>query len=488
MEAQIVAHSFDFDEIRSQLEEYGQGHLLRYWDSLDDRQKETLAAQLSSIDHELMRRLVQKWVLNEPPAEHFSHIEPVTTIPVANPSDPGAREAWEAGERALRDGRVGLLLVAGGQGTRLGFSGPKGAYPIGPVSGKTIFEFHAEKLRNLQRRYGCALPWYIMVSNSNHASTRAFFEENAYFGLDEANVFFFQQRMVPCVDEQGKFMLDEPDRLAMNPNGHGGTIPAVVENGIAQDAAGRGVDIFSYFQVDNWAVKVADPCFIGYHVLRQAQMSSKVHRKNHPRESVGVHCLCDGEYRTIEYSELDIYPQLLETDSEGNLLYYAGNPAIHILSRGFIEEMHRRFGEFPWHRAHKKVPYLDAEGKRVVPDEPNAYKFETFIFDALRFTKHKPVALEITRLGEYTPIKQFEGSNSVQAARQAMRQYWGAWLEKAGAVLRYDQEGNVVTEVEISPDFALDEAEFIEKSGGFTWPSTGPIAIDAQGNFIEPAG
>ena len=287
-------------DARALLEAHGQSHVMRFWERISSEERAKLLAEIASIDFPLMDRLIETWVLAEPEIEHFTHIAPVPVIPVVEPSRPDAQTALEAGEQALRAGRVGLFLVAGGQGTRLGFDGPKGAYPIGPITGKTIFEYHAEKIHNLQRRYDCTLPWYVMVSDANAESTSRFFIQNNYFGLAASDVKFFRQRMVPCVDEQGKFILEAPHRLAKNPNGHGGSIPAVIENGVASDAHVRGVDTLSYFQVDNWAAKVADPYFIGYHVLRQAEMSSKIHRKRDAREAVGVHCLCDGVYHVIE--------------------------------------------------------------------------------------------------------------------------------------------------------------------------------------------
>jgi UDP-N-acetylglucosamine/UDP-N-acetylgalactosamine diphosphorylase len=470
-------------EARERLEEHGQGHLLRFWESLNDEGRQALLGQLATIDFPLMNRLVEEWVLNEPPPESFERIEPIPIIPVADSARPDAREAWDAGEEALRAGRVGLLLVAGGQGTRLGFDGPKGAYPIGPVSKRSIFAFHAEKIRNIQERYGCTLPWYIMVSETNEDSTRAFFRDHGFFGLEKADIVFFRQRMVPCVDDAGKFMLDAPGNLAMNPNGHGGVIPAVVENGLAKDARERGVDTLSYFQVDNWAVKVADPYFIGYHVLGDGEMSSKVHKKNQPREAVGVHCLCDGEYRAIEYSELDIYPQLLEMDDEGNLVHPAGNPAIHILSIGFIERVYNNFEAFPWHRAHKKIPYLDENGALVRPEDPNGYKFETFVFDALRFIQHEPIALMIARHGEYTPIKTFEGSNSVQAAWKSQAEYWADWLDAAGHTVPRGRDGVPTVKIEISPQFALTKEEAVERLARMALPE-GDVAIDCNGGLL----
>ncbi|MBI2433234.1 MAG: UTP--glucose-1-phosphate uridylyltransferase [Candidatus Hydrogenedentes bacterium] len=470
--------------LRGLARQYGQDHVFQFWETLDRTGRDRLLTDLEQVDFPLMRRLAEHWVLAAPEPEHFETIRPVPVIPVIDPSRADAQTALAAGEEALRAGRVGLFLVAGGQGTRLGFEGPKGAYPIGPVSKKSFFAFHAEKIHNLQRRYECVLPWYIMVSDTNEAETRAFFEGNNYFDLRCEDIFFLKQRMVPCVDESGKFMLDQPDRLAMNPNGHGGAIPAMVENQVIANARGRGIDILSYFQVDNWAVKVADPCFIGYHILHRAEMSSKSHRKHQPREAVGVHCLCDGEYRVIEYSELDLYPQLLETDEQGHVVYYAGNPAIHVISVDFIERVYRDFEHFPWHRAHKQVPFIDQQGKRVEPEEPNAYKFETFIFDALRFTQHPPIALEIDPPGEYTPIKSFSGDNSVERAWAIMRDYWAQWLEAAGYRVPRDEAGRITIAIEISPAFALTREEFLEKPRGRSWPETGDIAIDADGNLI----
>ncbi len=472
-------------QARQRLEKYGQQHVLRYYADLTDEQQNAFLAQIETVDFDLMKRLIDTWVLDEPPAESFTEIEPIPVIPRPDWSRHDAREAWDAGENTLRDGRVGLFLVAGGQGTRLGFDGPKGAYPIGPVSKRTLFEFHAEKIHNTQRRYGCVLPWYIMVSESNEQETRTFFRDHGFLGLSEDQIMFCRQKMVPCVDESGAFMLESPGRIAMNPNGHGGCIPAIVETGVRDHARERGIRLFSYFQVDNWAVKVADPFFIGYHVVRRAQMASKNHRKNDPREAVGTHCLCDGEYRVIEYSELDLYPQLLDTDDNGKPVHYAGNSAIHTISADFVESVYARYDSFPWHRAHKKIPCIDGEGNRVEPDQPNGYKFETFVFDALRFIDHEPVSLEIPRAGEYTPIKTYEGPNSVQAAWSTMRAYWAEWLEAAGCDIPRDDEGHVTVEIEISPQFALYKDEFCAKTTGWDWPDPGcDIAIGPDGNWI----
>lgn len=473
----------DEQTLRARAAEFGQDHIFRFWDKLSAAERTNLLAQVREIDFPLMQRLAEEWIFQTPAPEKFNDIKPLSCLPVATQDNADARAAWEAGEAALRAGRVGLFLVAGGQGTRLGFEGPKGAYPIGPITGKTLFQYHAEKIANLQHRYGCVLPWYIMVSDANEAETRGFFAANNYFGLAEKDVTFLTQRMVPCMDAEGKFMLEEPGALAMNPNGHGGSLPAMVERGILDDARARGIDLLSFFQVDNWAVQVADPYFIGYHVLAQADMSSKNHRKHAPREAVGVHCICDGQYRVIEYSELDLYPQLLDTDAAGNVVYYAGNPAIHMISVDFVQRVYDHFDEFPWHLAHKKIPHLDAQGNLVKPDKPNGYKFETFVFDALRFIRNAPLGLEITPQGEYTPIKQFEGDNSVVAARQSMANHWGAWLDAAGLTVPRT-EGKVSIPIEISPRFAWTKDEFLANAATLTLPSSfTQLAIDEDGNI-----
>lgn len=460
---------------------HGQGHIFRFWETLSEGERLELLAQAEQIDFALMRRLAEQWIFNPPAAEHFARIEPVPMIPGQWRDCPEHAEALASGEAAMRAGQVGIFLVAGGQGTRLGYDGPKGAYAVGPLTGKSIFAYHAEKIRNLQTRYGAALPWYIMVSDTNEQQTRDFFAEYGHFGLDPANVFFFRQRMVPCMDQDGRFMLEAPGRLAMNPNGHGGSIPALVENGILEDARKRGVRYLSYFQVDNWAVQLADPLFIGYHVLRNPGMSSKNHVKSAPREAVGVHCLCDGEYRVIEYSELDIYPQLLEMDAQGELKHRAGNPAIHILSVDFVQRIYDHFDQFPWHLAHKRIAFLDESGQLVQPAKPNGYKFETFVFDALRFVEGTPVALEIAPQGEYTPIKQFDGDNSVVAARQSMSDYWAGWIEAAGGHVPRDAEGHCAVSLEISPIFAWTRDEFVAKIAGKPLDITGPSYIDDSG-------
>ncbi len=462
----------------------GQEHILNHWDSLDESDQQAFSTQLSAIDFNQVDRLINTWILNEHSGEYFDSITPANVLaPVVDTwESDSAQAAKQAGEDALRAGRVGLVLVAGGQGTRLGYHGPKGAFPIGPVSGRSLFAFHAEKIHGIQRRYGCVLPWYIMVGESNEVATKEFFAEQNFFGLNPDDVVFFKQRMMPCVDEQGKYILNSPSSLAMNPNGHGGCIPALIENGIMDDARKRGIDTFSYFQVDNWATRLADPYFIGYHILKNCELSSKVNRKESLRDPAGVFCTCDGKLRVIEYTELDIFPQLLDVDADGNMVHFASNAAIHVISLDFIQAVYDKYEQFPWHCSHKKIPYINEKGDLITPDGLNGYKFETFIFDALEYAEGENIVLEIPKAGETTPTKQMTGHGSVEEARNDMSRFWGAWVNAAGCTRDLT---NVV--VEISPQFALDEEELVERTQGYEWPAEGPIAIGPEGEFIPTA-
>lgn len=453
--------------------------MLQFWSKLAPEEQARLSGQIESLDLPLIDRLAKEWILGNPQGQHFTSIEPMDVLPVPTPEDPRAAKALAAGEAALRAGRVGIVLVAGGQGTRLGFPGPKGTFPMGPVTGRTLFQYHADRIIHAQRKYGCVLPWYIMVGDTNEAATRQYFADNAYLGLDPANVFFFTQAMMPSVDDSGRILLESPSSIAMNPNGHGGCIPALVDNGIIADARKRGIDTLSYFQVDNWAINLADPHFIGYHVLDNGEFSSKVKRKTTPREAAGVFCVCDGRVRVLEYTELDIYPQLLETDASGELKHFGGNAAAHIISVDFVERVYARYDEFPWHCSHKKIAHVNERGERVQPEKPNGYKFETFVFDALVYTKGRPLALEIDRIAEYALAKQMTGSGSVEEARENMNIYWGGWLRAAGCTRSLDG-----INIEISPVFASTQEEFVQKAKGLQWPASGDIAVDANGRFV----
>lgn len=454
---------------------FDQLHALRFWDSLGDQTRNALTAELCAIDFNLVQGLVDQWILGSPSNRAFSRIEPAEVYGPYDSRDPASQEAASIGAKALSDGRVGFLLVAGGQGTRLGFDGPKGSFPAGPITRRSLFAYFADRIQAVARRYGVRPPWYIMVGNQNEEVTKSFFREHGYFGIDAEQIHFFTQGTMPGVDERGRLLLDTPGTLATNPNGHGGVIPGFVRSGLLADADSRGVDTLHYFQVDNYAVRLDDPYFLGLHIQNAAEFSSKVCRKLDLREAAGIFCVCDGRTRVIEYTELDLYPQLLEVDSHGHPVHFAANTAIHALSTGFIERVDEHFDRFPWHCSHKKIGYVTENGERVEPAAPNGYKFETFIFDSLEYCERPPVLLEIPRDGEFAPIKQMEGPGGLGEARESMRRYWHDWFKAAGL----DVPASV--DIEISPRFASSKEEFVEKAPGFKWKFTGPISIGPNG-------
>lgn len=452
------------DELISKVQSEGQGHVLRWWDTLSEESRERLSAQLRGIDFDSIRDLretLQDYIRG---GRDLPQLDPPEIIPVPGTPEQRAEaeEVRRAGEEAIRRGRTAAFLVAGGQGTRLGYDGPKGLYPIGPVSNKTLFQMHAEKIIAASRHYGVIIPWMIMTSGSNDLETRRYFEEQNYFGMSKDDVIFFSQRMLPALDAEGKLLLDAKDHLFMNPNGHGGSLLALVESGALNEMRKRGVDCVSYFQVDNVLIRIIDPLFIGYHILHGSQMSSKMVPKRNASEKVGVFARIDGRLRVIEYS--DMRPEELEAAlPDGRLKYRAGSIAIHLLDLSFVESEVKDGFRLPYHVAHKKIPVIDANGDRKTPEEPNGFKFETFVFDALADAE-RAVVMEVVREEEFSPVKNKRGEDSPATARRDLTNYFGRWLEAAGIRAPGSEDGRAGGHVEISPLYAMDQETFIRKA------------------------
>jgi len=455
-----------YKKLKKQFEKFHQDHVFRFWDELSSIQKEELSNQIESIDLQLVDRLANEFVINPHSSQSQTReLIPAEVIPIPKTQDQikKAEEAKRIGEEIVKAGKVGIILVAGGQGTRLGFSGPKGKFPITPVRKKSLFQFHAEKIIALSRKYQTKLPWYIMTSDINDSETKEFFRANGHFGLDSADVYFFQQQMIPAVDENGKLFLENQGKVFTNPNGHGGTLQALLKSGALIDMVNRGIEELFYFQIDNVLINICDPIFVGYHVQAIAEMSSKVLSKRDPYEKVGVVGYLNGKLTVVEYSDLT-EDEMVATDPDGKLKFNAGSIAIHMINRKFIEDLTDGNLALPYHLAHKKIPYVDQSGKMISPSEPNGYKFETFIFEALQFTQNS-IVMEVEREKEFSPVKNVEGVDSAQTAEQDLCNIYGTWLENGGIkVDRNGQNSDVKGKVEISPLFALDQKEFLEKA------------------------
>jgi UDP-N-acetylglucosamine/UDP-N-acetylgalactosamine diphosphorylase len=441
------------DDLRERLEAHGQEHVLAGWDRLGAEDRAHLAGQLQALDLDLLARLYeQREESFDIPAD--DRIAPLPSV-LSDEPDPEARQI---GEDALEAGEVAALVVAGGQGSRLGFDHPKGMYPVGPVSGKSLFQLFAEKVLARGERYLARIPLLVMTSHATHAETEAFFQEQKYFGLSPNDVYFFKQGTMPALDlATGKLLMESPGQLFTSPNGHGGTLTAMADSGLLDQLGHRGVRHIFYFQVDNPLVKIADPTFLGQHIRAQADVSSKVIPKAGPFDKLGNLVLIDGKLSIIEYSDLP--KELAEAhDAAGNLRFSVGNPAIHIFDLAFLERVTEGDAAgLPYHVARKKVPFWDpAANEFVVPEQENALKFERFIFDVLPLAE-KWTAVATSRREEFHPLKNATGADSPESVRAALIALAADWLRQAGATLA---DGAVV---EISPRFALDPDEVAEQ-------------------------
>ncbi len=439
--------------LADRLTRFGQSHVLPFLERLDDTGRARLTAQLDAVDLEQLGTLVDG---GDTDAGGPGRLAPPPVIHAGRDAD-ADRRAHEAGEAELAAGRVAVLTVAGGQGTRLGFDGPKGAYPVAPVTGKTLFELFATEIAARRARHGAALPWLIMTSEANHDATVAFFESNDCFGLGRDTIAFFTQGMMPSVDSDGRLLLAAPDRLALNPNGHGGTLLALRDSGELARLKDAGITTLYYFQVDNPLARIADPAFIGHHVLGRAEMSSKVVAKTDPDEKVGIIVERDGTLGVIEYSDLDA-ETARRRDDDGTLSFDAGNIAIHAFDVAFLDRVTDGGLQLPYHRANKKVPHLNADGRLVEPTEPNAIKFETFIFDALGLAARSTTVM-VDRAEEFSPVKNLTGVDSADTARAHMVDRAARWLEAAGHAVPRGADGQPTIAIEIDARVALDADE-----------------------------
>jgi UDP-N-acetylglucosamine/UDP-N-acetylgalactosamine diphosphorylase len=455
---QIIDVVMDETHLRDLAKEYGQEHIFRFWDELRTEEKLSLLEQLRNVDFALTERLLQESPGTRTPQEKgVLRPAPIIPLPGSAKEERERRAAQEKGEALLREGRVACYLVAGGQGTRLGFNGPKGTFTIGPVSQRSLFQIHAEKIRALSVRYGATVPWYILTSEGNHQATIDFFQEKQFFGLGPEDVHFFQQEMLPAVDTQGKFLLQSKSHILTSPNGHGGSLKALHKSGALKDMRDRGVDTVFYFQVDNPLVAMCDPVFLGHHALGGSEMSSKVVRKSSWEERVGVIVLRDGVLTVIEYSDLSD-EEAKAMLSDGSLKYWAGSIAVHALSVDFVERLNKGGFSLPYHRASKKVPYLDPTGNLCEPEKNNAIKFETFVFDALNRARNS-MTLEVSREEEFSPVKNATGNDSPLKSRKDMTALYLRWLESCGAKIEWGEDGSFEGHVEINPRSALDAGD-----------------------------
>ncbi len=444
----------DRTELAAHLARYGQEHLLRFWDELGADGQERLAGQIAAVNFDQLQELYG----GEHEAPDWAAVarrsEPPPAIRLADRASGGhwsSDEARQRGRDALAAGQVGVLLTAGGQGSRLGFAHPKGLYPIGPVSGASLLQIHVEKALAATRRYGAAVPVYLMTSPATHDEQSAFLAEHDRFGLAEDDVVVFCQGTMPAVDQAtGKLLLAEKDRLFLSPDGHGGTVAALAASGAIDHMRRRGIRHLFYLQVDNPLVPICDAELIGYHLLAESELTSMAVAKQGPRDKVGNFVAHDGQVQVIEYSDFpdDVAEQ---TVADGSLKFWAGSIAVHVFAVDFLRRALTLADALPFHVARKKVPFIDPSGQRVEPTEPNALKFERFIFDLLPHAANA-IAVEYAEEDVFAPLKNAPGADrdTPEYVQRFLVDLHRRWLTAAGTQVA----GGAA--VEISPLWALD--------------------------------
>ena len=401
-----------YEKTKEFLKEKRQGQLLRFYDELDETEKKRLLSEIERIDWSFEE------VLKNP--EDLSgrnrRIEPIEGLRLKE-IERRRKEFREAGIRALREGKVAAVLLAGGQGTRLGVDGPKGAYDIGITHPLYIFEQQMKNLLGVVEECGAYIPLYIMTSEKNDAETKAFWKEQGYFGYPEKEIRFFVQDMAPAVDFNGKIFLEEKAKPAVSPNGNGGWFSSLHRAGLCRELHSRGVEWINIYAVDNVLQRIADPVFVGATILAGVNCGAKVVCKACPGERVGVLCKEDGRPAIIEYYELTS-EMANRREADGSLSYLYGVILNYLFSLKKLEEISDR--RIPVHIVKKKIEYVDEDGNNVKPERENGRKFETLAVDLIK-PMESVLPFEVDREKEFAPIKNKTGVDSVDTARELLR-------------------------------------------------------------------
>ncbi|HBE67937.1 MAG TPA: UDP-N-acetylglucosamine pyrophosphorylase [Planctomycetaceae bacterium] len=446
-------------DLAQTLAQFGQEHLLQFASQLTPAELTSLESQIEAIDFEQLAALTSGKDKTIDWAELARRADPPRAVRLNRPAEESPSEAAiKAGTEAIKAGKVGVILVAGGQGTRLGFDQPKGMFKIGPVSNRTLFEMHCDRLRGVMDRMDVEIPMYVMTSPATDTQTRAYFDANDNCGLPNELLHIFCQGTMPAVDDSaGKILLADVNQIATSPDGHGGLVAALHKQGCFDDAQSRGVEYFFYAQVDNPLAQLCDPELIGHHILAKSQMTTQVVSKRFPMEKVGNVVTIDGKTNIIEYSDLP-EDAANQTQPDGSLKFWAGNIAIHVFDRTFLESVVDDAAGLPFHRAHKAVTFVGPDGKTCKPEKPNAIKFERFVFDLLPLAENA-IVVEGDPSRVFAPVKNADGAavDTPAKCKEAILALHHGWLEAAGAKIAPG------VSVEIHPLWASCANEVAEK-------------------------
>jgi len=459
---------------------FGQEHLVQFWDDLSQNERELLLDDIEQIDFAEIREIYASSVnASKQLAEEQEEMD-IAPVPSEcrgsmEQSTPEQRDKYEEyGLRAISNGEVAVLLLAGGQGTRLGVSYPKGMYSVKLQSNKSLFQLQAERLARIQRvareRYGYmkpprAITWYIMTSENTRDTIIEYFEQNSYFGLNKENIIFFEQGTMPCLSRDGKILLEQKHRISRSPDGNGGLYKALVKSDIVEDMQRRGIKYVHAYCVDNILIRIADPLFVGFCIEKEADCAAKAVKKVEPDESVGVVCKVNNRYQVLEYSEISHALRNQRDPITGDLTYNAGNICNHFVTIDFLDEVckfHQK--DLKYHIAEKKIPYVDEDGVVVKPSNKNGIKLEKFIFDIFPFSRNLAI-WEVKRNDEFSPLKNGlneRSDNEVTCRIDLMRQHY-RWLQAAGAdIISSDtDESKLILEISPLVSYSGESLEFL---------------------------
>lgn len=401
------------------LKKYGQEHILNNYNNLSDEKKEKLLNQILTIDLNQITELYESTKKEVSFAN--DKIEPIDFVDKSALSQEELDKYNTLGGNEIKEGKYAVVTMAGGQGTRLGHNGPKGTFKLGLENDKSIFEILIDNLKENNEKYGVTIPWYIMTSRENNDQTENFFKENNYFGYDPKAIMFFKQGELPMCSEEGKLLMDENGSIKEAADGHGGIFESMRRNGVIFDMQQKGVEWAFIGPVDNVLVKMVDPTLLGVAIDKNVLAAGKSVVKAGPKEKVGVFCKRNGKPGVVEYTE--ITDDLAEaTDENGNLVFAESHINCNLFNVKAIEEVSLK--KLPYHSAHKKAKYIDENGELVVPEKPNAYKFESFIFDAFDMLDDMAI-LRVKREEEFAPVKNAEGNDSPETARKLYKDFFG---------------------------------------------------------------
>ncbi len=409
-----------YEEIKEILKKNNQEQLLVCYDKLDTEGKEKLLNQISDIDFKQINTLYENTKNNKNTNSKDDLIEPIDYVDESKLTEEEYNNYKNVGENIIKTKKLAVLTVAGGQGTRLGFKGPKGKYDIGLDTHESLFELICKPLKEANKKYGVIIPWYIMTSNENNEETVSFFKENNYFGYPEKEVKFFIQGEIPMISEDGKILVNEEGFVKLAADGHGGVFKSMVRSGVLKDLNARNVDWLVIGPVDNPLINMADPIFLGVTASKNCMAAGKSVVKANPEERVGVFCKRNKKPSVIEYTEISQEMCNLR-DKNGELVFGESNVNCNLFNMKRINEVAEN--ELPYHAAHKKADYIDENGKLVVAEKPNAYKYETFIFDAFESMESMAI-LRVKREEEFAPVKNAEGVDSPATSRELYKKFY----------------------------------------------------------------